>query len=135
MKLIRYFLVKVILRKQLIKAAFVYFSIIKDKDMTLKDIKLSVLEYLQYERDERIPELIEMYDGDEQYVIDEIYGPLETILDGKTDEDLVNIIDEIMDAPKFESEFNEYKEYMDDEDDLETLYCSYVWECITNPIV
>ena len=103
--------------------------------MTLKDIKLSVLEYLQYERDERIPELIEMYDGDEQYVIDEIYGPLETILDEKTDEDLVNIIDDIMDAPTFESEFNEYKEYMDDEDDLETLYCSYVWECITNPIV
>jgi hypothetical protein len=103
--------------------------------MMLKEIKLSVLEYLQYERDERIPELIEMYDGDEQYVIDEIYGPLETILDGKTDEDLVNIIDEIMDAPTFESEFNEYKEYMDDEDDLETLYCSYVWECITNPIV
>ena len=103
--------------------------------MTLKDIKLSVLEYLQYERDERIPELIDMYDGDEQYVIDEIYGPLETILDGKTDEDLVNIIDEIMDAPTFESEFNEYKEYMDDEDDLETLYCNYVWECITNPIV
>ena len=103
--------------------------------MTLKDIKLSVLEYLQYERDERIPELIEMYDGDEQYVIDEIYGPLETILDGKTDEDLVNIIDEIMDAPTFQSEFNEYKEYMEDEDDLETLYCNYVWECITNPIV
>ena len=103
--------------------------------MTLKEIKLSVLGYLQYERDERIPELIEMYDGDEQYVIDEIYGPLETILDGKTDEDLVNIIDEIMDAPTFESEFNEYKEYMDDEDDLETLYCNYVWECITNPIV
>ena len=103
--------------------------------MTIKDIKLNVLGYLQYERDARIPELIDMYDGDEQYVIDEIYGPLETILDGKTDEDLVNIIDEIMDAPTFESEFNEYKEYMDDEDDLETLYCSYVWECITNPIV
>jgi hypothetical protein len=103
--------------------------------MTLKEIKLNVLGYLQYERDERIPELIEMYDGDEQYVIDEIYGPLETILDDKTDEDLVNIIDEIMDDPTFESEFNEYKEYMDDEDDLETLYCSYVWECITNPIV
>ena len=103
--------------------------------MMLKEIKLNVLGYLQYERDARIPELIDMYDGDEQYVIDEIYGPLETILDGKTDEDLVNIIDEIMDAPTFESEFNEYKEYMDDEDDLETLYCSYVWECITNPIV
>ena len=103
--------------------------------MTLGKIKLSVLGYLQYERDERIPELIEMYDGDEQYVIDEIWGPLETILDDKTDEDLVNIINEIMDAPTFESEFNEYKEYMDDEDDLETLYCNYVWECITNPIV
>jgi len=103
--------------------------------MMLKEIKLNVLGYLQYERDARIPELIDMYDGDEQYVIDEIYGPLETILDDKTDEDLVNIIDEIMDAPTFESEFNEYKEYMDDEDDLETLYCSYVWECITNPIV
>jgi hypothetical protein len=103
--------------------------------MTIKDIKLNVLGYLQYERDARIPELIDMYDGDEQYVIDEIWGPLETILDDKTDEDLVNIIDEIMDAPTFESEFNEYKEYMDDEDDLETLYCSYVWECITNPIV
>jgi hypothetical protein len=103
--------------------------------MTIKDIKLNVLGYLQYERDARIPELIDMYDGDEQYVIDEIWGPLETILDDKTDEDLVNIIDEIMDAPTFESEFNEYKEYMDDEDDLETLYCNYVWECITNPIV
>ena len=103
--------------------------------MMLKEIKLNVLGYLQYERDERIPELIEMYDGDEQYVIDEIYGPLETILDGKTDEDLVNMINEIMDDPKFESEFNEYKEYMDGGDDLETLYCSYVWECIANPIV
>ena len=102
--------------------------------MTLGKIKLSVLRYLQYERDECIPELIEMYDGDEQYVIDEIWGPLETCLDEKTDEDLVNIINEIMDAPTFESEFNEYKEYMDDEDDLETLYCNYVWECITNPI-
>jgi hypothetical protein len=47
------------------------------------EIKLAVLEYLQYERDERIPELIESYDGDEQYVIDEIWGPLETILEGK----------------------------------------------------
>jgi hypothetical protein len=97
------------------------------------EIKLAVLEHLQYERDERIPELIEMYDGDEQYVIDEIYGPLETILDGKTDSDLINMINEIMDAPKFESEFNEYKEYMDYENDLITLYCDYVWECITNP--
>jgi hypothetical protein len=103
--------------------------------MTLGKIKLSVLGYLQYERDERIPELIEMYDGDEQYVIDEIWGPLETCLDGKLDSDLIDMINEIMDAPTFESEFNEYKEYMDDEDDLETLYCNYVWECITNPIV
>ena len=103
--------------------------------MTLKEIKLSVLGYLQYERDDRIPELIEMYDGDEQYVIDEIWGPLETCLDGKLDSDLIDMINEIMDAPTFESEFNEYKEYMDDEDDLETLYCNYVWECITNPIV
>jgi hypothetical protein len=103
--------------------------------MTLGKIKLSVLRYLQYERDERIPELIEMYDGDEQYVIDEIWGPLETCLDGKLDSDLIDMINEIMDAPTFESEFNEYKEYMDDEDDLETLYCNYVWECITNPIV
>ena len=102
--------------------------------MTLGKIKLSVLGYLQYERDERIPELIEMYDGDEQYVIDEIWGPLETCLDGKLDSDLIDMINEIMDAPTFESEFNEYKEYMDDEDDLETLYCNYVWECITNPI-
>jgi hypothetical protein len=101
--------------------------------MTLKEIKLSILDHLKYERDERIPELIDMYDGDEQYVIDEIWGPLETCLDGKSDSDLVNIINEIMDAPNFESEFNEYKEYMDDEDDLETLYCSYIWECITNP--
>ena len=46
------------------------------------EIKLVVLEYLKFERDERIPELIEMYDGDIQYVIDEIWGPLETILDG-----------------------------------------------------
>ena len=97
------------------------------------EIKLAVLEHLQYERDERIPELIEMYDGDEQYVIDEIWGPLETILDGKSDSDLVDIINEIMDAPKFESEFNEYKEHMDHEDDLITLHCDYVWECITNP--
>ena len=59
----------------------------------MKEIKLNVLEYLKFERDERIPELIEMYDGDEQYVIDEVWGPLETIFDGKTDEDLVNCRD------------------------------------------
>ena len=101
--------------------------------MTVKEIKLNVLGYLQYERDERIPELIEMYDGDEQYVIDEIWGPLETALDGKTDEDLINIINEIMDAPTFESEFKKWKEWNSEETDLETLHCNYVWECITNP--
>ena len=97
------------------------------------EIKLAVLDYLQYERDERIPELIESYDGDEQYVIDEIWGPLETILDGKTDNDLVNIINEIMDEPKFESEFKEWEEWNSEETDLDTLYCTYVWECICNP--
>ena len=101
--------------------------------MQLEKIKLAVLEHLQYERDERIPELIEMYDGDEQYVIDEIWGPLETCLDGKLDSDLVDMINEIMDAPNFENEFNEYKEYMEPEDDLITLHCDYIWECIANP--
>ena len=32
----------------------------------MKKIKLNVLEYLKFERDERIPELIEMYDGDDK---------------------------------------------------------------------
>jgi hypothetical protein len=99
----------------------------------MKEIKLNVLEYLKFERDERIPELIEMYDGDEQYVIDEVWGPLETILDGKTDEDLVKIIDNIFNDPKFEDEFNEWKEWNLEETDLDTLHCTYVWECITNP--
>ena len=74
-----------------------------------------------------------MYDGDTQFVIDEIWGPLETILDGKTDGDLVNIIDDILNDPKFEDYFNEWKEWNSEEVDLEVLYCSYVWECITNP--
>jgi hypothetical protein len=103
----------------------------------MKKIKLSVLEYLKYERDERIPELIEMYDGDVKYVEEEIWGgPLETILDGKTDEDLINIINEIIDNPSFEEEFNEYKEYMKDnnnEVNKEELYMNFVWECITDP--
>jgi hypothetical protein len=103
----------------------------------MKKIKLSVLEYLKYERDERIPELIEMYDGDVKYVEEEIWGgPLETILDGKTDEDLINIINEIIDNPSFEEEFNEYKEYMKDKDNevnKEELYMNFVWECITDP--
>ena len=97
-----------------------------------KEIKLTVLEYLKYERDERIPELIEMYDGDVQYVIDEIWGPLETILDGKTDEDLVKMIDEIMDNETYEQQFKEWVEWNDDEDDLDTLHCDLVWEIITS---
>ena len=99
----------------------------------MKSIKLNVLEYLKFERDERIPELIEMYDGDVQYVIDEVWGPLETILDGKTDEDLINIINEIMDDEKFESNFKEWKEWNSEETDLDTLHCTYVWEYICNP--
>ena len=95
-----------------------------------KEIKLTVLEYLKYERDERIPELIEMYDGDVQYVIDEIWGPLETILDGKTNEDLVKMIDEIMDNETYEQQFKEWVEWNDDEDDLDTLHCDLVWEII-----
>jgi hypothetical protein len=97
-----------------------------------KEIKLTVLEYLKYERDERIPELIEMYDGDVQYVIDEIWGPLETILDGKTNEDLVKMIDEIMDNETYEQQFKEWVEWNDDEDDLDTLHCDLVWEIITS---
>jgi hypothetical protein len=97
-----------------------------------KEIKLTVLEYLKYERDERIPELIETYDGDIQYVIDEIWGPLETILDGKTDEDLVKMIDEIMDNETYEQQFKEWREWNDDEDDLDTLHCNLVWEIITS---
>jgi hypothetical protein len=95
-----------------------------------KEIKLTVLEYLKYERDERIPELIETYDGDEQYVIDEIYGPLETILAGKTDEDLVKMIDEVMDDELYPKYFNDWVEWNDDEDDLDTLHCTLVWEII-----
>lgn len=99
----------------------------------MSKIKQVVLDYLKYERDERIPELVEMYNGDKQYVIDEIWGgPLETILDGQTDEDLINIINEIMDDPSFEEEFNEYKEYMGG-DGEEGLYMSFIWEIITNP--
>jgi hypothetical protein len=97
-----------------------------------KEIKLTVLEYLKYERDERIPELIEMYDGDVQYVIDEVWGPLETVLDGKTDNDLVKIIDEIIDNETYEQQFKEWREYNDDEDDLDTLHCNLVWEIITS---
>jgi hypothetical protein len=97
-----------------------------------KEIKLTVLEYLKYERDERIPELIETYDGDVQYVIDEVWGPLETVLDGKTDEDLVKMIDGIMDNETYEQQFKEWREWNDDEDDLDTLHCNLVWEIITS---
>jgi hypothetical protein len=97
-----------------------------------KEIKLTVLEYLKYERDERLPELIDMYDGDVQYVIDEVWGPLETILDGKTNEDLVKIIDEIIDNETYEQQFKEWVEWNDDEDDLDTLHCNLVWEIITS---
>jgi hypothetical protein len=103
--------------------------------MTLNEKKLNVLEYLKYERDERIPNLIEAYDGDEQYVIDEVWGPLETCLDGKTDEDLINIINEIVDDSSFEKEFNEFKEYYGEGWSEEELYCNYVWESITNPLI
>jgi hypothetical protein len=95
-----------------------------------KEIKLTVLEYLKYERDERIPELIETYDGDVQYVIDEVWGPLETILDGKTNEDLVKMIDEVMDDELYPKYFNDWVEWNDDEDDLDTLHCTLVWEII-----
>ncbi len=71
-----------------------------------------------------------MYDGDEQYVIDEIYGPLETILDGKTDEDLVKMIDDVMDDELYPKYFNDWVEWNDDEDDLDTLHCTLVWEII-----
>jgi predicted nucleotidyltransferase len=99
----------------------------------MTNIKLNVFEYLKFERDERIPELIEMYDGDIQYVIDEIWGPLETCLDGKTDEDLVNMINEIMDDKDYESNFKEWREWNSGETDLDTLHCTLVWETITNP--
>jgi hypothetical protein len=62
-----------------------------------KEIKESILNYLKFERDERIPELIEAYDGDVEYVINEVWGPLETILDGKTDEELIEIINDNLD--------------------------------------
>lgn len=95
--------------------------------------KLNVLEYLQFERDERIPELIESYDGDVEYVINEIWGPLTTVLDGKTDNDLMDIINSIMDKDTYADEFNTFKEYMDDNSDVTELDCNLVWEMITNP--
>jgi len=100
--------------------------------MTLIERKLNVVKYLKYERDERIPELIEMYSGDKQYVIDEVWGPLETCLDGKTDEDLINIVDKIMDDPSFEKESEKFKEHMGEKWSIEELDCEFVWEYITN---
>jgi hypothetical protein len=99
----------------------------------MKKMKLNVLKYLKFERDERILELIKEYDGDVEYVINEVWGPLETILDEKTDEDLVNIINNILDNSEFENKFKEFKEHMGEGWSEEELYCSYVWECITNP--
>ena len=55
----------------------------------MKKMKLNVLKYLKFERDERILELIKEYDGDVEYVINEVWGPLETILDEKTDQILL----------------------------------------------
>jgi hypothetical protein len=112
------------------KNHFVYLN--KNKIMTLTERKLNVVEYLKYERDEHIPELIETYGGDEQFVIDEVWGPLETCLDGKTDEDLINIVDKIMDDPSFEKEFEEFKEYMGGNWSIEELDCDFIWEHITN---
>jgi hypothetical protein len=99
----------------------------------MTNIKLNVLKYLKYERDERIPELLEMYDGDIQYIIDEVWGPLETIFDGKTDEDLVKMINDIMDDKSYENNFKEWREWNSEETDLDTLHCTLVWETITNP--
>ena len=100
--------------------------------MQIEKRKSDVLEYLKFERDERIPELIASYDGDVEYVINEIWGPLTTILDGKTDNDLMDIINSIMDKDTYEDEFNAFKEYMDDNSDVTELDCNLVWEIICN---
>jgi hypothetical protein len=101
--------------------------------MKFTKIKKEVLDYLKYERDERIPELIEAYDGDKQYVIDEIWGPLETILDNYSDQDLINLVNNIMDGKNYNLKFKEWKDYNNDEDDLISLHCTLVWEMICNP--
>jgi len=100
--------------------------------MQIEKRKLDVLEYLKFERDERIPELIEAHNGDVEYVINEVWGPLTTILDGKTDNDLIDIINSIMDKDTYEDEFNEFKLWVG-EDDVTALDCNLVWEMITNP--
>jgi hypothetical protein len=103
-----------------------------EKYMKIESRKLSVLEYLQYERDERIPELIESYDGDVEYVINEVWGPLTTVLDGKTDNDLMDIINSIMDKDTYADEFNAFKLHIES-DDVEEVDCWLVWETICNP--
>lgn len=101
--------------------------------MKIEKRKSDVLEYLKFERDERIPELIESYNDDVEYVINEVWGPLTTILDGKTDNDLMDIINSIMDKDTYEDEFNAFKEYMGNDMDVTELDCNLVWEIITNP--
>lgn len=103
------------------------------KTFGMDKIKGDVLNYLKYERDGRVPDTIKQYGGDEEYVRDEILGSLETVLDGKTDNDLVNLINQIFDEEGFEQDFLEYKEYMGDRYSDEELYTSYAWETITNP--
>jgi len=103
------------------------------KTLGMDKIKGDVLKYLKYERDDRVPDTIKQYGGDEEYVRDEILGSLETVLDGKTDNDLVNLINQIFDEEGFEQDFLEYKEYMGSKYSDEELYTSYAWETITNP--
>ena len=103
------------------------------KTLGMEGMKRVVLNYLKYERDGRVPDTIKQYDGDEEYVRDEILGSLETVLDGKTDDDLVNLINQIFGKEDFEQDFLEYKEYMGGRYSDEELYTSYAWETITNP--
>jgi hypothetical protein len=104
-----------------------------NETLNMDKIKGDVLKYLKYERDDRVPDTIKQYDGDEEYVRDEILGSLETVLDGKTDNDLVNLINQIFDKEGFEQDFLEFKEYMGSGYSDEELYTSYAWEDITNP--
>jgi hypothetical protein len=97
--------------------------------MQIESRKSAVLEYLKYERDERIPELIESYNGNVDYVINKVWGPLTTILDGKTDNDLMDIINSVMDKDTYEDEFNKFKLYIGS-DDVEEVDCWIVWETI-----
>lgn len=104
-----------------------------NETLNMDKIKGDVLKYLKYERDDRVPDTIKQYGGDEEYVRDEILGSLETVLDGKTDNDLVNLINQIFDKEGFEQDFLEFKEYMGSGYSDEELYTSYAWEDITNP--